>query len=86
MIVGKIVLNGIYTPQKSNFTLLNIYLFCVLVCGISNKVFQNASILMCYCSFEIGQFSTLNNQSERQAIEMLFKFQISPDHPSCSTN
>ena len=43
-----------------------------------NKLFQNASLLMCYCSFAIGQFLTLKNQSEKQAIE-LFKVQISPD-------
>ena len=38
-----------------------------------NKLFQNASILMCYCSFAIGQFSTLKNQFARQALELLFK-------------
>ena len=32
-----------------------------------DKLFKNASLLMCYCSFEIGQYSTLKNQSERQA-------------------
>ena len=47
-----------------------------------NKLFQNAPLLMCYCSFAIGQFLTLKNQSEKQAIELLFKVQISPDHPS----
>ena len=41
---------------------------------------------MCYCSFAIGQFLILKNQSERQAIELLFKVQVSPDHPSSSTN
>ena len=41
---------------------------------------------MCYCSFAIGQFLTLKNQSERQAIGLLFKVQISPDHPSSNTN
>ena len=40
--------------------------------GGQNKFFQNASLLMCYCSFVIGQFSLLKNQSERQAIELLF--------------
>ena len=39
-----------------------------------NKLFQNASLLMCYCSFAIGQFLILKNQSERQAIELLLKF------------
>ena len=41
---------------------------------------------MCYCSFAIGQLLILKNQSERQAIELLFKVQISPDHPSSNTN
>ena len=50
-----------------------------------NKLFQNALFLMCYCSFEIGQFQTLKAQSERHAIE-LFKVQISPDHPKSNTN
>ena len=51
-----------------------------------NKLFQNASLLMCYCSFAIGQFLTLKNQSEKQVIVLLFKVQISPDHPSSNTN
>ena len=38
-----------------------------------NKLFQNASLLMCYCSLAIGQFLILKNLSERQAIELLFK-------------
>ena len=50
-----------------------------------NKLFQNASLLMCYCSFAIGQFLILKNKSERQAIELLFKVQISLDHPSSNT-
>ena len=37
---------------------------------------------MCYCSFAIGQYSTLESQTERQAIELLFKVFISSDHPS----
>ena len=41
---------------------------------------------MRYCSFAIGQFLILKNQSERQAIELLFKVQISPNHPSSNTN
>ena len=41
---------------------------------------------MCYCSVEVGQFSTFKNQSERHAIELLFKVQISPNHPSSNTN
>ena len=36
-----------------------------------NKLFQNASLLMCYCSFAIEQFLILKNQSERQAIDLL---------------
>ena len=51
-----------------------------------NKLFQNASPLMCYRSFAIGQFLTLKNQSERLAIELLLKVQISPDHRSGNTN
>ena len=54
--------------------------------GGQNKLFQNASLLMCYCSFAIGHFLILKNQSEKQAIELLFKVQISPDHPSSKTN
>ena len=34
---------------------------------------------MCYCSFAIGQFLILKNQSKRQTFELLFKVQISPD-------
>ena len=51
-----------------------------------NKLFQNASLLMCYCSFAIGQFLILKNQSEKQAIALLFKVQISPHHPLSNTN
>ena len=40
--------------------------------GGQNKLFQNASLLMCYCSFAIGQRSTLKNQSERTVMEMSF--------------
>ena len=45
-----------------------------------NKLFQKR------CSFAIGQFLILKNQSERQAIELLFTNQISPDPPSSNTN
>ena len=41
---------------------------------------------MCYCSFAIEHFLILKNQSERQAIVLLFKVQIRPDHPSSNTN
>ena len=51
-----------------------------------NKLFLNASRLMWYCSFEIGQFSTLKKQPERQAIKLLFKVQISLDYFSSNTN
>ena len=53
---------------------------------VQNKLFQNASLLMCYCSIETGQFQTLKTQSERHAIELLFKVQISPDQPTNNTN
>ena len=51
-----------------------------------NKLFQYASLLVCYSSFAIGQFLILKNQSERKAIELLFKVQISLDHHSSNTN
>ena len=35
-----------------------------------NIFFQNASRLMCYCSFAIRHFSLLKNQSEKQAIKL----------------
>ena len=41
---------------------------------------------MCYCSIEIRQFQTLKTQSERHAIELLFKVQISPHQPTSNTN
>ena len=50
------------------------------------KLFQDASLLMRYCSFAIGQVLILKNQSERQAIELLFKVQTSLFHPSSNTN
>ena len=37
---------------------------------------------MRYCSFAIGQFLIL----KKQAIELLFEVQISPNHPSSNTN
>ena len=39
-----------------------------------NKLFQNASLLMCYCSFAIGQFLTLKNQSENRLSYCCLKF------------
>ena len=41
---------------------------------------------MCSRNFAIGHFLILKNQSERQAIELLFKVQISPDHTLSNTN
>ena len=41
---------------------------------------------ICYCSFAIGHSLILKNQSERQAIELLFKVQTSPDWTSSNTN
>ena len=52
----------------------------------AKKLCQNASLLMCYCSFVTGHFLTLKNQSIRQANELLLKGQISPDHPLGNTN
>ena len=51
-----------------------------------NKHFQNASPLMCCCSFAIGHFLILKNQYEKQAIELLFKVHISLDRPWSNTN
>ena len=50
-----------------------------------NKLFQNASLLMCFCNFAIGYFLT-KTQSVRYVIGLMFKVQISPDHPTNSTN
>ena len=51
-----------------------------------NNLFQNASLLMCFCGFPTGQFYTLKTQSVRHAIELLFKVQISPVHPTSNTS
>ena len=51
-----------------------------------NKLSKVHHFWMCYCSFAIGHFLILKNQSERQAIELLFKVQISADHPLRNTN
>ena len=53
---------------------------------VQNKLFQIASLLMCYCSIEIGQFQILTTQSRSHAIELSFKVQISPDQPMSNTN
>ena len=47
-----------------------------------NKLFQNASLLMCFCNFATGYFLTLKTQSVKHVIELMFKCQISPDHPT----
>ena len=39
-----------------------------------NKLFQNASLLMCYCSFAIGQCLILKNQSKDRLLNCCFKF------------
>ena len=51
-----------------------------------NKLFQNASHLMCFCNFAPGYFLTLKTQFVRRVIEFMFKGQISPDHPLSNTN
>ena len=38
----------------------------------NNKLFKNASLLVCYCSFSTDPFFTFKKQSERQAIKLLF--------------
>ena len=53
---------------------------------VQTKLFQNTSLLMCYCSIVIGQFQILKTQSERHAIELLLKVQISSDQPTSNTN
>ena len=45
-----------------------------------NKLFQNASLLMCFSNFATGYFLTLKTQSVRHVIELMFRVQISPDH------
>ena len=49
-----------------------------------NKLFQNASLLM--CSFATGQFLSLKTLSVIHAIAMLFKFQIRLYRPTSTTN
>ena len=43
-----------------------------------NKLFQNASLLMCSCSFAIGHFLILKNKSKRQAIRPLAGYDLPP--------
>ena len=51
-----------------------------------NKHFQSASLLDVLLKLCDWTFLILKNQSERQAIELLFKVQINPDHLSSNTN
>ena len=51
-----------------------------------NKLFQNASHLMCFCNFATGYDWTLKTQFVRRVIEFMFKDQISLDHPTSNTN
>ena len=51
-----------------------------------NKLFQNASHLMCFCYFAIGYLLTLKTQFVRCVIEFMFKDQIIPDHTTSNTN
>ena len=48
--------------------------------------FQSASLLDVLVLLCDWTFFILKNQSKRQAIELLFKVQISPDHPSSNKN
>ena len=51
-----------------------------------NKLFQNASHLMCFCNFANGYFLALKTQFVRRVIEFMFKDQISPEHPTNNIN
>ena len=42
-----------------------------------NKLFQNASLLMCIPNFGVRQIKIFKTQSERHAITLLFKVQTS---------
>ena len=41
-----------------------------------NRVFQNTSVLMCFCNYGTGYFLTLMTQSVRHVIELMFKVHI----------
>ena len=47
-----------------------------------NKIFQNASLLICFCNFATGYFLTLKTQSVSHVIELMFKVQISAIYPT----
>ena len=51
-----------------------------------NNLFQNASLLMCFCNFATGYLLTLKTQSVRHVIELMFKVQISPDRATSNTD
>ena len=51
-----------------------------------NKLFQNASHLMCFCTFATGYFFTLKTQFVRRVIEFMFTDQISPDNSTRNTH
>ena len=54
-------------------------------CKGQNKLFQNASLSICFC-FATGHFfKTLKTLSVRHDIESLFKVQISSYHPTGNT-
>ena len=50
------------------------------------KLFQSASLLDVTVALRLDIFLISKNQSERQAIELSLKVQISPDRTSSSTN
>ena len=54
--------------------------------GICDGVPSTAALVKINFTFKKFNFLILKNQSERQAIELLFKVQISLDHPSSNTN
>ena len=43
---------------------------------MQNKLFQKASLLMCYCSFAIGQFLTLKNHLKNRLLNCCLKFTL----------
>ena len=53
--------------------------------GVKIKLFQSASLLVCFCSFATGNSKTLKTQSARHAIELLFNVHICPYHPMSNT-
>ena len=53
---------------------------------VQNKLFQNASLLMCFHNFATVYFLTLKAQFTRHVIELMYKVQISPDYPTSNTN